>query len=426
MHALGRQVLVELYNCKPEMLNDVTAIEKSMVGAAEEAGATVINSTFHHFSPFGVSGVVVIQESHLAIHTWPEYGYAAIDIFTCGQPVNPWMAYEYLQKSLQASHGSTLEIRRGQLSLVEPTGFNIGKERSEKEKRMMPKFTRNIWFTDRDDYVALSLRHTGDPLFKEKSPYQKVEIYNTYGYGKMLANDGMVMCTEKDEFVYHEMITHVAMHTHKKPKRALVIGGGDGGTVRELLRYPSLEKLVMVEIDQVVIDACREHLPSISCELDNPRLDLRVEDGIKYVSNSADESFDIVIVDSTDPIGPSEGLFGEAFYREVYRILDKDGIMITQSESPRFNAHVFKDVYKTYRNIFGPEKVHCYLAFIPTYPSGMWSFSYSSKGDHHPVNDLRFDEAAAFTHENNLKYYSAEMHRAAFVLPKFVENILDE
>ncbi len=250
MSALGRHVLVEFFECSPEILNDVTIIEKNMVEGAVEAGATVINSTFHHFSPFGVSGVVVIQESHLAVHTWPEYGYAAVDLFTCGDTVDPWISYRYLLHAFKASHGSSMELLRGQLDLLKKTAdladLPGGTELTPEEI----KYNRNIWFTERGENIALSLRHRGDPLFRKQSPFQKVEIYDTFAYGKMLTCDGMIMCAEKDEHGYHEMIVHVPMHVHPDIKNVLVIGGGDGGTVREILRHEPVDRVVMVEIDE--------------------------------------------------------------------------------------------------------------------------------------------------------------------------------
>jgi spermidine synthase len=426
MNALGRHILVEFYNCSPELMNDVVHIENSMVEAAETAGATVINSTFHHFSPYGVSGVVVIQESHLAIHTWPEYGYAAVDLFTCGDSVDPWVSYRFLKDAFQASHGSSMECRRGQLDLLKRADFNLETLRSNatKPNGAEPKFTRDVWFTERDENIALSLKHSGNQLYKKQSPYQKVEVFETLAYGNMLTLDGMVMCTQKDEYVYHEMITHVAMHSNPKIKKALVIGGGDGGTVRELLRYDKLERVVLVEIDELVIEACKDHLPETAVAFDNPRLELLVEDGIEYIKNTADGEFDLIIVDSADPVGPGEGLFTAAFYQQVHRCLSADGVMITQSESPRFNSEVFVEIFDTYKGIFGKEKVHCYLAAIPTYPTGTWSFSYSSKGNSSP---LQFDSAAAaaFSEKENLKYYNEDIHRAAFALPNFVRQLLN-
>ncbi|TFG97711.1 MAG: polyamine aminopropyltransferase [Calditrichales bacterium] len=425
MDTLGRHILVEFYDCSSEVLNDVITIEKAMVDAAEKAGATIINSTFHHFSPFGVSGVVVIEESHLAVHTWPEYKYAAVDLFTCGEAVNPWISYNFLKEAFKAENGSSLEMKRGQLSLLEKTDFDIDKHRDEfDEKITKPKFTRNIWFTERNENIAQSFRHTGDPLFRKQSAFQKVEIYDTYQYGKMLTCDGMTMCTETDEHAYHEMISHVPLFTHPNPKKVLVIGGGDGGVVREIVRHESIEKVVMVEIDAVVIEASKIHLPTIASAFDHPKLELHIDDGIKYVTNAPDESFDVVIVDSTDPIGPAEGLFSEKFYRDVYRILTPNGLMVTQSESPRFNVAVFQEIYQTYRKIFDPANVHCYLAFIPIYPSGMWSFSYCAKGDLHPLHNFDQKRYESVRKEHNLQYYSNEVHKGAFALPGFVKELL--
>jgi spermidine synthase len=427
MDSLGRHVLVEFYDCEPEILNDVSTIENNMVAAAKEAGATVINSTFHYFSPFGVSGVVVIQESHLAIHTWPEYRYAAVDLFTCGDPVDPWVSYNYLKKAFKAGHGSSMEIRRGQLNLLEPSKIEIPQLRQKSEEKIpVPKYTRNIWFTERDEYTALSLRHKGDPLFRQQSEFQKVEIYDTYQYGKMLTCDNMIMCAEEDEHSYHEMISHVPMFTHPNPKRVLVVGGGDGGTVREIVKHEQIKEVVLVEIDEVVIEASKKHLPSLASALDHPKLKLHIEDGIKYVSNTENESFDIVLIDSTDPVGPAVGLFNAAFFKQVRRILSNPGIMVTQSESPRYNTKIFKEIYTTHNDIFGTGHVSSYLAYIPTYPSGMWSFSYCTKGNIDPIKDFRATEAQKFTINQKLNYYSEDIHRAAFVLPRFVKEMLKE
>lgn len=419
--ALGKHILVEFYNCPCEILNDVVRIEKCMLRAAKEAEATIINSAFHHFSPFGVSGVVVIQESHLAIHTWPEFGYVALDIFTCGESVDPWIAYDVLIKDLQAEHGSAMQISRGQLQLLSKQN-NVPNQQEILEERS--KHVRNIWFTERGENMSVSFRHSGDVVFREKSPYQKVEVYDTYAYGKMLTIDGLVMCTEKDEHGYHEMITHVPMLTHPNPKNVLVIGGGDGGTIREITRYQDIEKVTLVEIDQVVIDAAKKHLPTISGAFDHPKLELHVADGIEFVRSAQKGTYDIIIVDSSEPCGPSEGLFTEDFYRNAYNALCDDGILVTQSESPRFNTTVFCELYDCYRKIFGNDKVHCYLAFIPTYNSGMWSFSYSSKGNIHPLQSFHEEKYQKLISNNALQYYNKEVHQAAFALPNFVRNML--
>lgn len=426
MADLGRHILVEFNHCDPESLNDVILIEKGMVDAAREAGATVINSTFHHFSPFGVSGVVVIQESHLAIHTWPEYRYAAVDLFTCGDEVNPWISFDFLKEVLRSSSYGALEMRRGNLNLLSKIEFDLTSMREEAKKHKNPEmYNRNVWFTDKDDNQALSLRHTGEVLFDKKSPYQHVRILQTYAYGKMLAIDNMVMCTEKDESHYHEMITHPAILTHGNIKRALVIGGGDGGTVREILRHKSVEEVVMVEIDEVVVEASKQFLPSISCAFKDPRLTLKIEDGIEYVKSAPDESFDLIIVDGSDPVGPAEGLFSRSFYENCYRILHRDGIMSGQSESPLFNEPVFADINQLLKEIFGTDRVNTITYSQPTYPSGTWSIMLSRRYCQSPLQVERqtIDE---FTSEHTLGFYNSDIHYGAFALPNYVKNLLNE
>jgi spermidine synthase len=423
--ALGNHILVEFSGCTPEIMNSVSTIEKGMVDAAEKAGATVINSTFHHFSPYGVSGVVVIQESHLAIHTWPEFGYAAVDLFTCGD-IDSWISFDHLQEVFQAKNYSAIEMKRGSLKLLDRLDFDLSSAREETSSRKNPDFyTRNVWFTDKDEDQALSLRYTGDVLFDFQSPYQRVKILESYKYGKMLTLDNMVMTTEKDEFHYHEMISHPAIFTHGNAKKVLVIGGGDGGTVREILRHKSIEHVTMVEIDGAVIEACKIHLPSIAAAFDDPRLDVLVEDGIAFAKNAPDAYYDIVIVDGSDPVGPAEGLFSTAFYSNCKRILKENGILVAQGESPKFNEKAFKELHLTIADIFGKTNAHTSLFFVPTYPTGMWSFQWGIKGNIDAPKNLQKDgDIEQFVAENNLRYYNADLHRGSFALPNFVKSLL--
>ncbi len=427
MNSLGRHILVEFTGCSPEILDDVTAIEGSMIEAAQKAGATVIQSSFHHFSPFGASGVVVIQESHLAIHTWPEYGYAAVDLFTCGDQADPWIAFDWLKTAFKAKQHSALEMYRGSLSLMMRQDFKSKNGQKKFEKSLEnPKLQRNLWFTDKDENQAVSLRHTGNVLFQEASPYQQVRVLESYSHGKFLAIDNMVMAAERDEFHYHEMMVHPAMQLHGSPKRVLVIGGGDGGTIRECFKYASVEKVVMVEIDEAVIRASKLHLPTLSREFSNPKLELRIEDGIQYVKNAPNESFDVVLVDGSDPVGPAEGLFTEAFYRDCQRILKKDGLCVTQGESPMFHERAFIELNKCLKGIFGKDHVHTMLFFMSTYPSGMWSLQLSTKDAKVPEKDFSPEKARAFVKEKKLRYYNDSVHVAAFALPGFVQKMLDE
>ncbi|MFT5647886.1 MAG: spermidine synthase [Aureispira sp.] len=426
-NALGRHILVEFFGCSATILNDVIIIEKAMVEAAKAADATVINSTFHHFSPYGVSGVVVIQESHLAIHAWPEYQYAAVDIFTCGEKVNPWVAYDFLKNAFEADHGSSMELNRGQKELLKRINVDyLSKDRDLAEEELNPLFKRDVWFTDKDDNIALSLRHKGNLLYNEVSPYQRVRVLESYAYGKTLLIDDMVMTTEEDEFVYHEMIAHVPSFVHGNPKRVLVIGGGDGGTIRELFKHKSVEEIVMVEIDAKVIEASRLHLPQLSCEFANPKLDLRIQDGIVYLKECKAAAFDLIVIDGSDPEGPAKGLFSPDFYKDVYRALKPEGVLNLQSEGPLFNTEAFLDLNQCVGAIFGRDSIACYLAYISTYPTGMWSFTMAQKGKKLDYNNFNVEEATAFSEQYDLQYYTPEMHSAAFVLPPFVRKMIEK
>jgi len=405
-------------------MNDVAAIERDMVGAAQKAGATVINSTFHHFSPYGVSGVVVIQESHLAIHTWPEYGYAAVDLFTCGE-MDAWISFDFLKECFGAKSYSAIEMKRGSVNLLTRNNFDISTMRQKATEWRNPEFyTRNVWFTDKDADQALSLRFTGEVFYDVQSPFQRVRILESYKYGKMLALDDMVMTTEQDEFHYHEMISHPAMFTLENAKNILVIGGGDGGTVREILRHEGVEKVTMVEIDGAVIDSCKEFLPGIAAAFDNPKLDLIVDDGIAFLKNAKANSYDLIIVDGSDPVGPAEGLFSVEFYTNCYNALKDTGILVAQGESPKFNEKAFTELNHTLQGIFGKDKAPVSLFFVPTYPTGMWSFQYGIKGDLNPKNISNVEKIQEFVEVKCLRYYNDEVHIGSFATPNFVKSLI--
>ncbi len=422
--ALGNHILVEFMQCDPHIMNDVATIERNMVEAAEKAEATVINSTFHHFSPYGVSGVVVIQESHLAIHTWPEYGYAAVDLFTCGE-MDAWIAFDYLKDCFKSKSYSAIEMKRGSVNLLTRNDFDVRSMREQASGWRNPEFyTRNVWFTDKDEDQALSLRFTGDVFYDVQSPFQRVRILESTKYGKMLTLDDMVMTTINDEFHYHEMISHPAMFTHGNAKNVLVIGGGDGGTVREILRHEGVEKVTMVEIDGEVIKACKEHLPQIAASFDHPKLDLIVNDGIAFVKNAAPKSYDIIIVDGSDPVGPAEGLFSVDFYTNCYNALKDGGILVTQGESPKFNEKAFAELNRTLQSIFGKENAPISLFFVPTYPTGMWSFQYGLKGCAAPKSISNETEIDAFVEQKGLRYYNADVHKGSFATPNFVKSLV--
>jgi len=422
--ALGNHILVEFMNCDPHIMNDVAAIERDMVAAAQKAGATVINSTFHHFSPWGVSGVVVIQESHLAIHTWPEYGYAAVDLFTCGD-MDAWISFDHLKDCFKSISYSAIEMKRGSVNLLTRNDFDMSTMRQRASEWRNPDFfTRNVWFTDKDENQALSLRFTGEVFFDVQSPFQRVRILESYKYGKMLALDDMVMTTINDEFHYHEMIAHPAMFTHGNAKNVLVIGGGDGGTVREVLKHSTVEKVTMVEIDGEVINACKEYLPTIAAAFDHPKLNLIVDDGIAFIKQAEKESYDIIIIDGSDPVGPAEGLFSVEFYTNCFNALREGGILVAQGESPKFNEKAFSELNHTLQDIFGATNAPVSLFFVPTYPTGMWSFQYGLKNANHPKDISNSSIIDSFVEEKGLQYYNSDVHKGSFATPNFVKQLI--
>ncbi len=260
-------------------------------------------------------------------------------------------------------------------------------------------------------------------LFSESTPYQKVEVFETDTWGNMMTIDGMVMLSEMDEFVYHEMLAHVPMFAHPNPGRVLIIGGGDGGTAREVLRHPSVKHVDMVEIDEAVVRAARQFLPDVG-DFDNPKLHVRFEDGIAFVERVTDP-YDVIIIDGSDPVGPAVDLFSETFYRNCYKALTPQGILSSQTESPWVPSYhsAIKKLFSSLGTIF--EISRMYLAFIPLYPSGMWSLAYASKGIH-PHDPEVTDRVVKGTTSMDaaLRYYNPEVHQGSFALPGFVREIL--
>lgn len=256
-------------------------------------------------------------------------------------------------------------------------------------------------------------------LFSEQSHFQKVEILDSDStLGKILTLDDLMMTTEGDEQFYHEMISHIPMMNHKSPKSVLVIGGGDGGTVREVLKHDTVERVVLCEIDGMVIDACKKYLPTIAGKLDDPKVEVLVEDAIEYIKGKEDE-FDIVLIDSTDPMGPGEGLFTEEFYTNVKKSLKKGGIVAAQSESPVVNKEEIKKMYNLLKKVFPITST--FTSPIPTYPGGYWAWAFCSE----EVEPLSYiDERRCADITKTCKIYNKEYHLARFALPNFLKDLL--
>jgi len=278
-----------------------------------------------------------------------------------------------------------------------------------------------LWYTEEwTDTVRFGIK-VKEQLFSKKSSFQQIDIFDSVEFGKILTIDGLMMANEKDEFIYHDMIVHPTMATNPNIKRVLVIGAGDGGTVRELTRYANIEHIDMVEIDEVVTRSCQEHMPLTASKLTDPRVNLIFDDGLKFAQDAKAGSYDLVIVDSTDPISVGAGLFTTEFYTDCFRILSEEGILVNQHESPYFEtfAKEMGRAHSKISKIFPIAEV--YQAHIPTYPSGHWLFGFASK-KLHPVKDI----VASNWNDLNIKtkYYNTDLHIGAFALPNYVKEML--
>ncbi|WP_042352656.1 polyamine aminopropyltransferase [Bacillus massiliigorillae] len=277
-----------------------------------------------------------------------------------------------------------------------------------------------LWFSEcHTPNVKLSIK-VDKQLYSAQSDFQRIDVFESQEFGRFLTLDGYMMLTEKDEFIYHEMITHVPMAVHPNPRNVLIIGAGDGGVVRELTQYSQVEHIDLVEIDAMVIDVCKTHLPQTACSFDDPRVHIYYEDGVKFI-RSCENKYDLIIVDSTDPFGPGEGLFTKEFYGSCFKALHEDGIMVNQHESPFYTEDVAA-MQRAHKRIVESFPIsYVYQAHIPTYPSGHWLFGFASK-KYHPKHDLRNEAWNKLGIKT--RYYNPKLHMGAFSLPTYVEELL--
>ncbi|WP_167957755.1 polyamine aminopropyltransferase [Anaerosporobacter faecicola] len=279
-----------------------------------------------------------------------------------------------------------------------------------------------LWFTEEHTKnVRFSIK-VEKQLVSKQGDFQRIDVFDTKEFGRILTLDGYLMVTEKDEFIYHEMITHVPMAVNPAIKKVLVIGAGDGGTIRELTRYTSIEWIDMVEIDQEVVNVCKEYLPQTACKLEDERVHIHYEDGLKFVRKPVN-MYDLIIVDSTDPFGPGEGLFTKEFYGNCFKALTDQGILINQHESPYYesDANAMQRAHRNIKAVFPVSEV--YQMHIPTYPSGHWMFGFASKGLS-PIKDLNAEWWNQLGLET--RYYNTDLHLGAFALPNYVKKLLME
>ena len=281
----------------------------------------------------------------------------------------------------------------------------------------------DLWYTENHtENVKFSIR-VDRQLASEQSDFQRIDIFESQEFGKILTLDGYLMVTEKDEYIYHEMITHIPMATNPDIRKVLVIGAGDGGTVRELTKYDCIEKIDMVEIDEMVVELCKKYIPQTACKLDDPRVNIHFQDGLRFVRSAGAGEYDLIIVDSTDPFGVGEGLFTKEFYGNCYKALSDDGILVNQHESTFYSSYAnsMKRAHSRIKQFFPTALV--YRAHIPTYPSGHWLFGFASK-KYDPRTDLKADWWNSLGIKT--RYYNTILHQGCFAIPNNVRDELRE
>jgi len=282
---------------------------------------------------------------------------------------------------------------------------------------------RDGWFSEINDLwpgQAMSLE-VEEVLCHEKSKYQDVLVFKSKTYGNVLVLDGVIQCTERDEFSYQEMLAHIPLNSHPKPKKVLIIGGGDGGVLREVIKHPDVEQVDQCEIDQKVIDLSKKYLPHMAESFSSPKLNLHVGDGFEYMKKHQGQ-YDVIITDSSDPVGPASSLFEKSYYELMKTALKPDGVLSCQGECLWLHLDLIKGMMDFCHTLF-PVIDYAYTT-IPTYPSGQIGFVLCSKNPdtvfREPVRTLSGKEVDSM----KLKYYNTDVHRAAFVLPEFARKVI--
>jgi spermidine synthase len=278
---------------------------------------------------------------------------------------------------------------------------------------------KSDWFHARySDNVTFSIR-IRDRVYSNQGNFQKIEVMDSFEFGRVLVLDDIINVTERDEFIYHEMLAHVPLFSHTDPKNILVVGGGDGGIIREITKHASVERACLVEIDSKVVEVSKQYFPGVSKCFDDQRVSIIYNDASEFVKSKKNE-FDVIIVDSTDPIGAGERLFNLEFYQDCFNVLTGNGILTAQSESPFFDPDITERLYKNAKEVFPVVKI--YIAFMPSYVSGIWSFLYCSK-KYDPIDNFQAERLNQACFET--KYYNSEIHKASFALPSFLKKQLN-
>jgi len=389
-------IVADFYGCSEKLLEKKEIVENIFKQMLEVVPLSVISSDFYQFSPVGVTGFVMIEESHVSIHTWPEKGAIAIDIFTCGDKQLARDAYEFLKKAFKPTKIEMKEIFRFDTSA--------------------PK-----WFDDKYDEYSINRIRIADKIFEAKSKFQSIKVFNTPIFGKMLVVDDDVQSTQADEFVYHESLIHPTLILHPNPKKVLILGAGEAATGREAVKHNVVESVTAIDIDKEVMDIVKKELVEWHQNVfDNPKYNLIIDDA-KHFIETTNEKFDVVISDLTDPVrdSPVCPFYKEKFYKKVKQKMNKNGIFATQAHdigSLRWKLHF--DTVKELKKVF--KHVRSYSVYIDSFKTN-WGFIIASDNsiEFGDINKILADHGVS-----GLKHYDQESHTRAFSLPKYIREKL--
>jgi spermidine synthase len=377
---LGRHAICEFWGASH--LNSVERAEQALRDAAAAGNTTLIDVFVHQFTPHGVSGIAMIAESHLAIHTWPEHGYMAADLFTCGDS-DLEAIIGVLRDVFEAEHVETQYLTRG----------------------VPPEYGERRRF---EEYEPGAASHAAydvlQVLEQRRTDFQEIMLFEAPRLGRVMALDGIVQMTDLDTYVYHEMLAHPALFSHPNPRDVAVVGGGDVHLIAEVLKHPGIERVFLLELDEEVVQVARKHYELARQTLADPRVEVRPRDAFESIAELHGE-LDVVMIDLTDPIGPAARLFEDEFYKLCHESLRPEGMLVAQTESVHFHPEIVRSCFTALRGRF--RHTELLWTAIATYPGAFWTFSMASK-EHDPRVVRRTPQVES-------RLYDVEAHEWFFI-----------
>lgn len=409
----GLHLTADLYqcNCSRELLIDANRLAELCRRHTLEVGLTLVDEKWHTFpdyqgQPGGVTGMLLLAESHLAVHTWPEHAGVTLDVYVCNFSADNSGKAERLMAALladlQPGHSLTNRLQRGSIN---------------------PDASSELLLESLGEHSVYGYR-ARRRLATRRTEHQLLEVYDTPEFGRLLRLDGCFMTSEGEEFFYHECLIHPAAIAHPEPRSALIIGGGDGGAAEELFKHPSVQRVVIAELDAGVVEAAKEYLEAVHRGVfDNPRLEVRIGDGFEYMRQT-EERFDLVFLDLTDPETPAGPLYTSEAFAHVKRILNPNGAVALHIGTPVFGPEQVRRIAADLRAVFA--KVNCYGLYIPLYGT-YWALAVASDDLDPPAVDRAVvaDRLSA-RGITDLRYYNADVHGALFALPNFYRALLQD